>query len=217
MKQGAGEMLQRAFRGFVGAVLVTSMSACAPICAQTARNQPNAFPLWKFDEIHDTCRAKGRLQDKEYCDSKLMDRIIAAGKDSIPILISQLTDERRTDEPIYDYWTYTTAGDIASFILDDLFTDSDWKTYNMPGMASRHCHRLDTGEMCWRNFLKKHGRKFVQNQWLAAWNANKDRVYWDERARCFRLSPKIEARKPGRPLSPFRHLQLVSFFHQPHR
>src|SRR5690242_1915038 len=94
---------------------------------QTNPPKVKKFPLWKFDELtsNHTCRAKGRLQDKGYCNSKLMDQIIAQGKDSIPVLISQLTNTRRTQEPIYDYWSYTTAGDIAYFILTDLFTDSD--------------------------------------------------------------------------------------------
>jgi hypothetical protein len=118
-----------------------------------------------------------------------MDQIIAQGKASIPVLISQLTDTRRTQEPIYDYWSYTTAGDIAYFILTDLFTDSDWKTFNMPDLESLN-HECDAAaETCWRKFLRKRGRKFVQDQWLAAWNASERGVYWDEDARCFRLSP----------------------------
>ena len=159
---------------------------------------PNAkeFPLWKFDAMtaYPTCRAKGRLQDKGYCDSTLMDQIIAQGKASIPVLITQLTDTRRTEEPIYDYWSYTTAGDIAYFILTDLFTDSDWKTFNMPGLASLN-HKCDAAaETCWRKFLRKRGRNFVQDQWLAAWNANERGVYWDGDARCFRLSPSARTK-----------------------
>ena len=104
---------------------------------QTTPPKVKEFPLWKFDELatNHTCGAKGRLQDKGYCDSTLMDQIIAQGNASIPVLISQLTDTRRTQEPIYDYWSYTTAGDIAYFILTDLFTDSDSKAFNMPGLG----------------------------------------------------------------------------------
>jgi len=157
---------------------------------QTTPPKVKEFPLWKFDELatNHTCGAKGRLQDKGYCDSTLMDQIIAQGNASIPVLISQLTDTRRTQEPIYDYWSYTTAGDIAYFILTDLFTDSDWKTFNMPGLELLN-HKCDgAAETCWRKFLRKKGRKFVQDRWLAAWNANEDRVYWDENARCIRIS-----------------------------
>jgi hypothetical protein len=161
---------------------------------QRAAEKPGKFPLWDFDEVNHSCRAKGRLQDKEYCESKMMDQIIAQGKSAIPILISQLTDTRATKEPIYDYWYKTTAGDIAYFILTDLFTDANWTTFTMPGLEAlkENCSEDIAAEPCWREFLKKHGRKFVQDQWLAAWNANKDRVYWDEKERCFRVSPKKE-------------------------
>jgi len=117
-----------------------------------------------------------------------MDKIVADGKGAIPVLISQLRDARPTKEPIYDYWSPTTAGDVAYFILNGLFTDSDWKTFNMPGMDALNDKACQSyAEDCWQRFLKKHGRKFVQDQWLAAWKKNKDRVYWNEEARCFRL------------------------------
>jgi|ERR1700686_4113422 len=169
-----------AFGGFAGATFA----------GQSGQPRPKAYPLWAFDEFGHTCRAKGRLQDRDYCASHLMDQIISDGKDAIPVLISQLRDTRPTKEPIYDYWARTTAGDIAYFILNDLFTDSDWKTFNMPGLESLNdkCHSY--AEDCWQMFLKKHGRKFVQDQWLAAWKKNKDRVYWNEEARCFRLYPR---------------------------
>src|SRR5690348_589648 len=88
------------------------------ILAQTAAGQstaerPKKYALWDFDEQGHTCRAKGRLQDKDYCVSHLMDQIIADGKAAIPVLISQLMETRPTKEPIYDYWALTTSGDIA--------------------------------------------------------------------------------------------------------
>jgi len=171
-----------------------ALLAGTPTIGQTSAQKPGKFPLWNFDEVKGTCGAKGRLQDKEYCESKMMDQIIAHGKSAIPILISQLTDTRKSKEPIEDYWYMTTDGDIAYFILGDLFTDSDWHTFTMPGLeALNHdCGEDVAAEPCWREFLKKHGRKFIQDQWLAAWNANKDRVYWDEQARCFRVSAKKE-------------------------
>jgi hypothetical protein len=149
------------------------------------------FPLWNFDEVNHSCRAKGRLQDKDYCESKMMDQILAQGKSAIPILISQLTDTQATNEPIYDYWNETTSGDISYFILTDLFTNASWTTFTMPGLDAlkSYCNKNIPAEACWRGFLKKHGRKYVQDQWLAAWDANKDRVYWDEKERCFRVSP----------------------------
>jgi hypothetical protein len=180
-------------RAAVGVSIFFLVVACRNGMSQTSTPKLREFPLWKFDEMttYPTCRAKGRLQDKENCESKLVDQIIAEGKASIPILISQLTDSRRTREPIYDYWSYTTAGDIAYFILHSLFTDSDWKTFNMPGLEALNDHCSDAAETCWRRFLKTHGRKFVQAKWLATRAANKSRVYWDESARCYRLSKSI--------------------------
>jgi hypothetical protein len=181
----------------LGATIVTvALLSCGGVgpptmASQSARPKPKVYPLWDFDEDGPSCRAKGRLQDVGYCNSHLMARIIADGKDAIPILISQLRDTRPTKEPIYDYWSLTTAGDIAYFMLTDLFTDSDWKTFNMPGLESLHdkdCR--SSAEDCWRIFLKRHGRKFVQDRWLAAWNRNKELIYWDDKARCFRLSAK---------------------------
>ena len=134
-----------------------------------------------------SCRAKGRFQDKEYCDSQVVNQILALGKDAIPFLISELTDDRKTKHPIYDLWTYTAAGDIANSFLFDLFTAPDWTVSPMPELESLHMECSHPGEPCWRKFLHKNGRKFVQEQWRAAWEANKDRIYWDESARCFRL------------------------------
>ncbi len=158
---------------------------------QSAARTSKSYPLWNFEEMSHTCWAKGRLQDRDHCGSHLLDKIVADRRDAMPILISHLRDTRPTKEPIYDYWSLTTAGDIAYFIRNDLFTDSDWKTFTMPGMDAlndKDCHSY--GEDCWQRFLKKDGRKFVQDQGLAAWKKNKDRVYWNEEARCFRLQPE---------------------------
>jgi hypothetical protein len=161
-----------------------------PSSSQSPRQLPQSFPLWNFDEKDHTCRAKGRLQDKEYCESKLMDEIVAQGKAAIPILISQLTDPRESKEPIYDYWNQMTSGDIAYFILSDLFTDSDGMTFNMPGLDILEGNCQSGREECWRALLKKHGRTFIQDRWRKAWRKNRSRIYWDGEARCFRLSPK---------------------------
>ena len=164
-----------------------------PAYSQSAAEKQQKFPLLSFDEAQGTCRAAGRLQDLHYCHSKLMDQIVAQGTAAIPILISQITETGETKEPIYDYWHHTSAGDIAFLILDDLFTESDETTFNLPRSISplKDCHDELGAESCWRKYLKKHGRKFVQDQWLIAWNANKDRIYWNGKTRCFRLTPSL--------------------------
>jgi hypothetical protein len=162
--------------------------------SQTGVQTPKRFALWKFDEAEGTCRTKGRLQDKEYCDSRMVDQVVGQGKAAVPILISQITDTRKTPRPIYDFCDYTTAGDVATFLLNDLFTDSDWKTFNMPGLERLHDKCDDPSWVCWHRFVKKHGRMFIQQQWSAAWNANKDRIYWSTQTRCFRVSPDATAK-----------------------
>jgi hypothetical protein len=169
-------------------VLVTCIPMHGVTADQSKAHSPKTYPLGDFDERDGSCRAKGRLQDVGYCSSRLMDQILTDGKDAIPILISQLTETRATKEPIYDYWRLTTAGDIASFILADLSTDADWRTFTMPGLDSFKEKCDVDAETCWRQLLKKYGRKFVQDQWLAAWKKNKDRIFCNDQARCFRLA-----------------------------
>jgi hypothetical protein len=175
-------------------LLVFFLSLC---CSSETLAQTGPSPtkdniqLWRFDELTapGSCRAKGRFQDKEYCDSQVVNQILALGKDAIPFLISELTDDRKTKHPIYDLWTYTAAGDIANSFLFDLFTAPDWTVSPMPELESLHMECTHPGEWCWRKFLHKNGRKFVQERWRGAWEANKNRIYWDESARCFRLLP----------------------------
>jgi hypothetical protein len=176
----------------VAAILILGLSTHAA-AAPSPPNKPKTYSLWNFDEHGPSCRAKGRLQDHGYCSSRLMDRIVADGKDAIPILISQLRDTRPTKQPIYDYWSLTTAGDIAYFILTDLFTDSDWKTFNAPGVTSPYDNCRENSENCWRSFIKKYGRQFIQTEWRTAWEKNKEHIYWNAKARCFKVSPGQKA------------------------
>lgn len=153
-----------------------------------AQSPPRKFALAKFD--NSGCQAKGRAQD---CSGKVMSQILAGGKASIPVLISQLTDTGHTKEPIEDYWAETSSGDIAFIVLTDLFTDEDSNTLNMPGvpgwaLISADCH--SNSETCWREYLKKHGRKSVQEAWLQAWNKYKDQIYWNPNAQCFMIAKK---------------------------
>jgi hypothetical protein len=153
-----------------------------------AQGQQRKFLLSKFDNYG--CQAKARVQD---CSGKVMQEILAGGRSSIPILISQFTDTTRTKKPIEDYWGYTNSGDIAYIVLTDLFLDADGRTFNMPGVPdwTTVMTACDTSaEGCWRKYLRKHGRKSVQQAWLRAWNLWKDRVYWEPTAQCFRISKK---------------------------
>src|SRR5260370_36715838 len=93
----------------VATVLCSLLAGRSGLC-QTASPTPKEFPLWKFDEMttYPTCRAKGRLQDKGYYDSTLVDQIVAKGKTAIPTATSQPTDNRPTRRPINGYWPEPT-------------------------------------------------------------------------------------------------------------
>jgi hypothetical protein len=170
-----------------GQALLCMFLLWCPALAQVKPDSNDEIPLWKFDEMTTpgSCRMMGRFQDKKYCDSRIVDLVLALGKDAIPVLISELTDTRKTKHPVYDLWKYTAAGDIANSLLLDLFTTPDLRVSVMPDLDIE-CSK--PGETCWRKFLRKKGRKFVQEQWQTAWEANKDHIYWDDKARCFKLS-----------------------------
>lgn len=190
-------------RGGLGAFL--ALVFCALCVGQDSQPAAVEIPLWRFDELTapGSCRMMGRFQDKKYCDSRVVDQVVALGKDAIPILISELTDERKTKHSVYDLWKYTTAGDIANSLLYDLFTAPDLSMTDMPELDPLQHDCEKPGEACWRKFVHKKGRKFVQKQWEAAWEAHKSDIYWDALARCFRLgsagSQSASARHVGAP------------------
>lgn len=166
--------------------LALAWSACGATFAsgQTAA-RPKPYPLQSWR--NDTCRAKGRFQDTEYCSSPVIDRVVADGKAAIPTLISQITDSRWIAEPVYDFWPRIRAGELAYFILDDLFVDDTWKKRTIPDLFPfESCE--GPGWVCWESFRKKHSLQTLQARWMEFWKANRDKIYWDAKARCFRLS-----------------------------
>jgi len=100
---------------------------CSPLCTATdaAPSKTKVYALSTWKNI--TCRAKGRFQDRDYCASAVMDQIVADGKSAIPILISQITDSRWIAEPVYDFWPRIRTGELAYFILGNLFVDDTWQ------------------------------------------------------------------------------------------
>jgi hypothetical protein len=190
--------------GLVAFLALTLYTLCAGQDSKPARVE---IPLWRFDELTTpgSCRMMGRFQDKKYCDSKVVDQVVGLGKDAIPILIAELTDERKTKHAIYDLWKFTTAGDIANSLLYDLFTAPDLNMTEMAELDGLQHDCEKPGEACWRKFVHKKGRKFVQKQWEAAWDAHKGDIYWDTQARCFRLglagSQSASASRAGAPQS----------------
>ncbi len=132
---------------------------------------------------------QGRLQEN---GSPQTSRILALGKSAIPMLIACLTDETRTKQPIEDYWPVTTVGDIAFFYLDDLFTDSTWEHYTISGVVNWKVLQADYPNApaweAWYRFLKKHGRRYVQNSWSSKWKEDQSSIVWDPKEQCFKIS-----------------------------
>ncbi len=166
-------------------VLLSSV-ICTAADAPTQHRKAYALSTWK----NITCRAKGRFQDRDYCASAVMDQIVADGKSAIPVLISQTTDTRWIEEPVYDFWPRIRTGELAYFILGNLFVDDSWTRSTMPSLfPEQHCD--DASWVCWGRFRKRHSLQDLQAHWLKFWQANKQRIFGDDKARCFRLNERL--------------------------
>jgi hypothetical protein len=173
-------------------LLPLSLSVPIPASGQAIAARAKTYPLNTWSNI--TCRAKGRFQDRDYCASAVMDQIVADGKSAIPALISQITDSRRIAEPVYDFWPRIRTGELAYFILGDLFLDDTWQKSTMPALFPHQDSEDEPAWVRWDKFRKTHSLKDIQTRWMEFWKANQDGIYWDEKARCFRLSnAKIES------------------------
>lgn len=143
---------------------------------------------------------KGRVQDKDYNDLPIVDQLIANGRESIPYLISKIEDDTKINEHVMDYWSEMRVGDVAQIILKDFFTDYSWTKTTIPGVAwgtFLGCKGVDyfTREQCLRNYIKRFGRKGLKAKWQHVWDKNKEKIYWDEADRSFRLkTPTAETR-----------------------
>lgn len=169
------------------AVPAVAIAFIAFLLIQSGQTQTKTakYRLTQFD--NEGCMSKGRVQE---CSGSVMKRILADGKNAIPVLISQLTETTRTKYQIADYWGDTRSGDVAYVVLTDLFTKPDTETSEMPGVPDwktvmSGCNTMAQG--CWDEFLHKNGRKSIQQAWLRAWNLHRDQVYWDPEVQCFRV------------------------------
>jgi hypothetical protein len=157
--------------------------------AQNKSSAPKSYALTTWDQID--CRSKGRFQDREYCSSPLMAQIVMDGKAAIPVLIMQITDSRLIAKPVYDYWPRIRVGEMAYFILSDLFLDDTWSKRTMPELfPQKPCGQPSW--VCWGEFRKLHSLQEIQLKWMSFWKANAEKINWDAKARCFRLSASQE-------------------------
>jgi hypothetical protein len=176
---------------FATALIVSLLFGIASSVAAQNKSSPRrsyALSSWR----NEGCRAKGRFQDREYCQSKVIDQILADGKSAIPTLISQIRDASLIKEPVYDFWPQIETGALAHFILSDLFLDDTWQHRTMPELFPDQACSADAPSWeCWRRFRQKHTLKELQARWLEFWKVNQDRIYWDPKSRCFRLSATV--------------------------
>jgi hypothetical protein len=61
----------------------------------------------------------------------------------------------------------------------------------MPGVTDwsvvdKGCN--EAAQACWDKYLRKRGRMSVRQSWQRAWDLHKNEIYWDAKAKCFRLS-----------------------------
>jgi hypothetical protein len=42
-------------------------------------------------------------------------------------------------------------------------------------------------EQAWRNYVAKHGRKHIQEQWQKMWSEKESSIYWDESEQKFKV------------------------------
>lgn len=133
---------------------------------------------------------KGRVQDADYNQLKVVDELIAFGTESIPYLISKLDDETEIKGHVMDYWPEVKIGDVALVILSDFFTDSSWKKSTIGGVEWREfldCKNPGVpASQCLASYIAKHGREGTKAKWQRIWNENQDKIYWDEAERCFK-------------------------------
>lgn len=121
-------------------------------------------------------------------------RLIQQDK-AISYLISKLDDETRIKGHVKDHWSEVRVADVALIILTDFFTDSSWQNTMVPGVGwdeflERDVDRDLTSEQVLRNYISKHGRKAIKDRWQALWREYRDRLFWDENERCFRVTFK---------------------------
>jgi hypothetical protein len=135
---------------------------------------------------------KGRVQDRDFHNLAVVTSLIQHGKDAVPYLISNLDNETKIDGHVMDYWSEVRVADVALIILCDFFSDSSGQP-TLPKVGwdeflEREPQTDLTGEQLLRNYVSKHGRKAIKDRWQALWLEYRDRLFWDESERCFKVT-----------------------------
>jgi hypothetical protein len=181
----------------IALLLLTSCRGAAAVKIEKAAGQQpkssSVVPIAQVDlrEIGHIA-AKGRVQDLEYNQLPVIKELIAQGKESVPYLINKLNDETKVKGQVVDYWSDVRVGDVALIVLTDFFTDSTWQRPTIAGLTwdeflERGNRKSLTAEEILRSYIAKRGRRKIQDRWKDTWAQYRNKIYWDERERCFKL------------------------------
>src|SRR5215471_7815339 len=171
------------------------ISTSVPVKTATSQTVQRDAPTVPFSQIDlskiGAIAPKGRVQDRDYNHLPVVEHLIAHGSEAVPFLIGKLDDRTKIKDHVFDYWYDVRVGDVAFIILTDFFTDPTWEKTTIPGVGydtflGRTNSNL-TGEQVLRDYISKHGRHDITDRWRAIWSQYKDRAYWDDKDRCFRL------------------------------
>lgn len=173
--------------GSVGTVRKTSSAASLADASQEI--QLSETNLARIGRI----APKGRVQDTDYNQLPIVEQLVVHGKASIPFLIGKLDDETKVESRVVDYWSDVRVADVALIILTDLFTDESWESATISGVGwDEFLGGGDdinpTGEQRLRKYVAKHGRKSIKERWQQIWETHKERIFWDDMKRCFRVA-----------------------------
>lgn len=139
----------------------------------------------------DSKRIQTSMEDALGNKNHVFADLLANGKDSIPFLINQLENETEMDRTIMSFYRLY-VGDMAHIILTDFFTDETETKSTIPGFGwdeflERGSDKDIMGEEVLRRYIRKHGRKSIKQRWQKTWDQNKDKIFWDEKCRCFKI------------------------------
>jgi hypothetical protein len=157
----------------------------------------NMIDLTTIKHIAPKGRAQdGTLEGEKFTKLSIADDLLAHGKDSIPFLISKLDDETEMKRGTIDFWYEVYVGDVALIILKDFFTKNDDLTSTITGFGwddflERGNDKASMGEQILRNYIEKYGRKNIKERWQKMWDENKEKIYWDENERCFKIKETL--------------------------
>ena len=182
-------------RVLVISLLLAALCSSAPAARVTERvrvKQDSNLSAINLAEIG-RIAPKGRVQDHDYNDLAVVTSLIQHGKEAIPYLISNLENETKIERHVLDYWSEVRVADVALILLADFFSDTS-RQPTLPGVGwdeflERGSQTDLTGEQVLRNYISKHGRKAIKDRWQALWRKNRDKLFWDENERCFRVTP----------------------------